>query len=71
MNLLQRWFKGLSPGIERFLWGAILLALALTVASQAVLTLETGRRLLSPVESLEGVPWPPEPDPGGSSRPGR
>ncbi len=60
MNILLRWFNVFSSVVERYLWSAVLIALALTVAGQAVLTTERGRRLLNPVESLEGVPWPPE-----------
>ncbi len=61
MNLLQCWFNELSLKIERLLWKTILLSLALTMAGQWALAFETGRRLLNPVESLEGVPWPPDP----------
>ncbi|NMA92847.1 MAG: hypothetical protein GX973_07005 [Firmicutes bacterium] len=63
MNRWQRWFYNLSSGVERFLWGSLLLLLILTMAGQALLGLEMGRRLLNPVESLEGIPWPPEPGP--------
>lgn len=65
MNLLQSWFNGLSSVLGRFLWKALLIGLALTVAGQVALNKEMGRMLLNPVELLEGVPWPPAGERGG------
>ena len=67
MDLLQRWFIRLSHKVERILLGIVILTLVITVASQVAMAFEVGRRFLSPVELLEGIPWPPNPGGSGAS----
>jgi len=57
VNFLQNWFKEWAPRVERYLFGAALIVVALIVLSQIIMTNARARFFLNRTESLEGRPY--------------